>query len=374
LISHNPQRFDKQLWSALDHGEAVRVLPCTDEPHEAAQVVEDLLAHRTQRSVALSDYAILYRGNHQARVFEEALRARGVNYTVSGGASFFARPEIKDAVAYMQLLANGSDNNALLRIINTPKRDLGPEILEQLAQFAQQHAMSLLQACAQAETIPALAEGASGRLRQFHAQVQRGAQQAARLGATAGLRALLDDIHYNLWLEAQAMSSKTADKRKHNVGSLLAWLTRLEQQEPALQAPKALVARLALRDLLERRDEQTGTGVALMTLHAAKGLEFPYVYLAGLEEGLLPHQHSLDEGGIEEERRLCYVGITRAQRRLTLSYAQTRRSGTAPKTSTPSRFITELGDGLHWERQPSNLLPAKETRRQRLAELRTLLE
>lgn len=374
LISNNSARFAKRLWTALPVGGAVRVLPCADEQQEAAQVVADLHQHQTATQAPWDTYAILYRSNQQSRLFEEQLRAQGMPYTVSGGDSFFARPEVKDAVAYLQLLANGMDNNALLRIINTPKRELSPAVLEQLAQLAHQRGGSLLWACAQAHQIPDLASDVVQRLLHFHQLMQQYQAVAERSGGAAGLRQLLEAVRYNLHLEAQALSTASAERRKRNVASVLAWLSKLEQQEPELRQPKALVARLALRDLLERNETQTRSGVALMTLHAAKGLEFPSVYLTGLEEGLLPHEHSLKDGGIEEERRLCYVGVTRAQQRLTLSYAQTRRSGQQPQPTTPSRFITELGAELHWERQPTNVLPPKETRRQRLAGLRALLE
>ncbi len=373
LIANNNIRFAKQLWTALPAGAPVRVLPCPDEQQEAAQVVADLRQHQAAVQGAWEAYAVLYRSNQQARLFEEQLRAQGIPYTVSGGDSFFARPEIKDAVAYLQVLANGADNNALLRIINTPKRDLSPAVLEQLAQFAHQRGLSLLQACAQAAQLTELPGEVAQRLLHLHQLMRQHQTLAERSGGAAGLRQVLDAVRYGVHLDAQAFSSATAERRKRNVASLLTWLARLETQEPALRQPRALVARLTLRDVLERNEAQTRSGVSLMTLHAAKGLEFPHVYLTGLEEALLPHEHSLKEGGIEEERRLCYVGVTRAQQRLTLTYAQTRRSSQQPQPTTPSRFLAELGE-LSWERQPTNVLPPKETRRQRLAGLRALLE
>ncbi|MCF1182269.1 UvrD-helicase domain-containing protein [Marichromatium gracile] len=353
LIANNPHVFEKRLWSELGPGEPARVLRCRDERDEAERVTAEILHLHHAERVAFGDIAILYRGNHQARLFEQALRVHDIPYFLSGGTSFFARTEVKDVMAYLRLLANPEDDAALLRVVNTPRREIGPSTLERLAAHARAEGTSLFAACAD----PALAEHLNPRQRDrlgaFTALIREQARAAAGDPPTA-LRTLVERIDYPTWLRENASSQQVAERRYENVEDLLKWLGSLHRDTERRRGLGDLVAHLALLDVLERQDEEEGGDrVSLMTLHAAKGLEFPHVFLVGMEEELLPHRTSIEEDTIEEERRLAYVGITRAQRGLTFTLARRRRRYGEWVRSEPSRFLAELPeDELIWEGGP----------------------
>ncbi|GAB0150282.1 DNA helicase Rep [Marichromatium sp. PS1] len=353
LIANNPHVFEKRLWSELGPGEPARVLRCRDERDEAERVTAEILHLHHAERVAFGDIAILYRGNHQARLFEQALRVHDIPYFLSGGTSFFARTEVKDVMAYLRLLANPEDDAALLRVVNTPRREIGPSTLERLAAHARAEGTSLFAACAD----PALAEHLNPRQRDrlgaFTALIREQARAAAGDPPTA-LRTLVERIDYPTWLRENASSQQVAERRYENVEDLLKWLGTLHRDTERRRGLGDLVAHLALLDVLERQDEEEGGDrVSLMTLHAAKGLEFPHVFLVGMEEELLPHRTSIEEDTIEEERRLAYVGITRAQRGLTFTLARRRRRYGEWVRSEPSRFLAELPeDELIWEGGP----------------------
>ncbi|MBK1708386.1 MULTISPECIES: UvrD-helicase domain-containing protein [Marichromatium] len=353
LIANNPHVFEKRLWSELGPGEPARVLRCRDERDEAERVTAEILHLHHAERVAFGDIAILYRGNHQARLFEQALRVHDIPYFLSGGTSFFARTEVKDVMAYLRLLANPEDDAALLRVVNTPRREIGPSTLERLAAHARAEGTSLFAACAD----PALAEHLNPRQRDrlgaFTALIREQARAAAGDPPTA-LRTLVERIDYPTWLRENASSQQVAERRYENVEDLLKWLGTLHRDTERRRGLGDLVAHLALLDVLERQDEEEGGDrVSLMTLHAAKGLEFPHVFLVGMEEELLPHRTSIEEDTIEEERRLAYVGITRAQRGLTFTLARRRRRYGEWVRSEPSRFLAELPeDDLIWEGGP----------------------
>ncbi|WP_295879732.1 UvrD-helicase domain-containing protein [uncultured Thiohalocapsa sp.] len=362
LIGHNPHLFDKRLWCDLGPGEPARVLVCRDEAHEAERVAAEIQHMHLTKDRPYGSIAILYRSNHQARPFEQALRALSVPYFLSGGTSFFARAEVKDVMAYLRLLANPADDAAFLRVVNVPRREIGPTTLQRLAAFAAEGDEPLAAVCAdprlaaqmparQAQRLMALA----GSLAEHRAQSERAAHPIA------AVRALLEHIDYAGWCRDNAPSRAAAERRMDNVTDLLNWLERLHREAAAEGPPPGLpelVAKLTLLDVLERQDEaEGGERVHLMTLHAAKGLEFPHVYLVGMEEELLPHRGSLDAAdagpsdsdtgaaggaGVEEERRLCYVGITRAQQSLTFTRARRRRRYGETVTCAPSRFLSEL--------------------------------
>ncbi|KXX63956.1 UvrD-helicase domain-containing protein [Marichromatium gracile] len=353
LIANNPHVFEKRLWSELGPGEPARVLRCRDERDEAERVTAEILHLHHAERVAFGDIAILYRGNHQARLFEQALRVHDIPYFLSGGTSFFARTEVKDVMAYLRLLANPEDDAALLRVVNTPRREIGPSTLERLAAHARAEGTSLFTACAD----PALAEHLNPRQRDrlgaFIALIREQARAADGDPPTA-LRTLVERIDYPTWLRENASSQQVAERRYENVEDLLKWLGTLHRDTGRRRGLGDLVAHLTLLDVLERQDEEEGGDrVSLMTLHAAKGLEFPHVFLVGMEEELLPHRTSIEEDTIEEERRLAYVGITRAQRGLTFTLARRRRRYGEWVRSEPSRFLAELPeDELIWEGGP----------------------
>jgi len=340
LIAHNPHLYQKRLWSALGYGEPLRVLRCEDEAHEARRVTSALLEHRFRSGSRFGDYAILYRGNHQSRPFEAALREARIPHQVSGGTAFFDRAEVKDVVGYLRLLANPDDDAAFLRVVNAPRRGIGPTTLEALGRYAQQRGRGLLATCADLGLASHVSGAPLERLRRFADWVARTATRArAEADPVALVGDLLDQSGYRAWLLKSARDPRGAERRLDHVDALLDWLTQAAAELRG--GLEALVDRLCLQDLLER-DDPAGDRVALMTLHAAKGLEFPHVFVVGMEEGLLPHRSSVDSGDLDEERRLAYVGITRAQQTLTFSLAARRRRARQLQSCTPSRFLDEL--------------------------------
>ncbi|NEX15447.1 MAG: ATP-dependent DNA helicase Rep [Halochromatium sp.] len=385
LIANNPHLFEKRLWSALDPGDRARLLNCRDETHEAERVASEILHGHQTKGRAYGDYAILYRGNHQARPFEKALRALNIPYFLSGGTAFFARTEVKDVMAYLRLIANPDDDAAFLRIINVPRREIGPGTLEKLALAAAQRQTSLFSACTDLALAEHLNERQRQRLAAFKAWIEH-YQQQANTNPIGAVRALIDQSDYSGWLKDSSPSLKSAERRLENVNELIGWLETLHKdhlQESHLQEGKRqegrlpeMVAHLTLMDVLERQDEEEGGDrVSLMTLHAAKGLEFPEVFLVGMEEELLPHRNSIEDDNIEEERRLAYVGITRARNRLNLSLARHRRRYGERVLCEPSRFIDELPSAdLHRvDQEPMDEAERRERGKAHLSALKAML-
>ena len=350
LISNNPHVFEKQLWSDLGHGDAIRVLECNSAEAEAERVVVELNTHKFQKRTKFRDYAILYRGNSQSRIFEKYLREMQIPYVVSGGTSFFERAEVKDIMAYLRLLANPDDDTAFLRIVNTPRREIGASTLEKLGDYATRRNVSLMEASFEFGLQQIMNERSLYKLQQFTHWITKLNDDANRGDHVAVARSLVMDIGYEDWLKDQCSDLKVAERRMENVHELLDWLSRLAKEEKGENLGE-LVAHMTLMDILERNnEEEQADAVYLMTLHAAKGLEFPYVYMVGVEEETLPHRTSIMEDSLEEERRLAYVGITRAQRELTLTYATHRRRYGEDVECEPSRFLSELPeDEVEWE-------------------------
>ena len=349
LIANNAHVFDKQLWSELGYGEPLRVIRCADEQHEADQVVAEILDHQLRKRTRYGDYAVLYRGNHQSRLIELALQQQQVPYHLSGGTSFFARNEVKDVMAYLRLIVNENDDNAFLRIANVPRRKLGTSTLEALGNFALANHCSLNHACGRIGTSE-VSEAGLKRLREFRHWMDDVRRRCEGDSSVSGVRQMIRDIDYQGWLEQLSSSDEVAERRMGNVHFLVDGLQRVMTNE-AVGLDEA-ISRLVLRDLLEQQDEEEKGphSVQLMTLHAAKGLEFPHVYIIGMEEKLLPHRVSVEEDNIEEERRLAYVGITRAQQTLSMTMALKRRQFGETINCEPSRFIAELPqDDLQWQ-------------------------
>ena len=373
LIANNSHVFEKQLWSELGYGDPLRVIRCSDEQHEADQVVAEILDHKLRKRGRFGDYAILYRGNHQSRLIELALQQQQVPYHLSGGTSFFARNEVKDIMAYLRLVLNENDDNAFLRIANVPRRKLGASTLEALGNYANARHCSLSQACGRigSEHIP---EAGLRRLREFRDWMGGVRRHCRGEPGVAGIRQMIRDMDYEDWLLQLSSSEDVAERRMGNVHFLVDSLQRVmaDEQVPLDEA----IARLVLRDLLEQQDEEDAgpDSVQLMTLHASKGLEFPHVYMIGVEENLLPHRVSVEEDNIAEERRLAYVGITRAQQSLTMTMALKRRQFGETINCEASRFIAELPqDDLQWQGGGADTTEANEERGQEtLAGLKNL--
>ncbi|WP_033569481.1 DNA helicase Rep [Dickeya undicola] len=352
LIANNPHVFEKRLYSELGYGEELKIITANNEDHEAERVVGELIAHHFIRKTQYGDYAILYRGNHQSRLFEKVLMQNRIPYRISGGTSFFSRPEIKDLLAYLRVLTNPEDDSAFLRIVNTPKREIGPATLQKLGEWANQRNRSLFNASFDM----GLSQTLSGRGLESLQRFTQWIGEIARLAEQEPVKAVRDLIHgldYESWLYETSPSPKAAEMRMKNVNTLFTWMTEMLEGSD-LDEPMTLtqvVTRFTLRDMMERNEaEEELDQVQLMTLHASKGLEFPYVYLVGMEEGLLPHQTSIDEDNVDEERRLAYVGITRAQKELTFTLCRERRQYGELIRPEPSRFLLELPqDDVMWE-------------------------
>ncbi|MGR5179237.1 DNA helicase Rep [Vibrio parahaemolyticus] len=354
LIANNPHVFEKSLFSEIPDGEKLKVLKAKNEDHEAERVTGELIAHRFVNRTEYRHYAILYRGNHQSRLIEKVLMQNRVPYKISGGTSFFARAEIKDIMAYLRVLVNPDDDNAFLRIVNTPRREIGPATLEKLGSYANMRGKSLFEASFELGLEQHLTGRGLENLRRFTQWVVAIADNAERGNTVEAVRSLVRDINYEDWLYETSSSAKAAEMRMKNVSDLYSWIVadlegdNYDKEEKTL---KEVVQRLTLRDMMERGEEDDDSdAVQLMTLHASKGLEFPYVYLIGSEEGILPHQTSIDEDNVEEERRLMYVGITRAQKELTFTICKERRQFGELIKPEHSRFLDELPfDDVDWE-------------------------
>ena len=377
LIANNEHLFEKRLWSELGPGDPLRVITCRDEEDEADRVISEIIHQRFNSGAPYASFAILYRGNHQARPFEKVLRTQNIPYFLSGGTSFFARSEIKDVMAYLRLIANPDDDSALLRIINTPRREIGSNTLEELAGYAAERGCNLFAAIGELGLDERLKSRPLSRLREFGAWLGGLARSADSQAPVETVRQLLDDIGYRDWLDQTSGNEKAAGRRWDNVEELLGWLDRLQQDEQRGSSLGSMVNHLSLLDILERQDEEaSGDRVVLMTLHGAKGLEFPHVFLVGVEEELLPHRSSIEEENIAEERRLAYVGVTRAQRTLVMTCAERRRRAGELTRCDPSRFLQELpADDLRWEGRGAKLSTEEKQARGKaqLANLKAML-
>ena len=356
VIAHNPERLGKNLWTSGAEGEPIDLYCAYNEVDEARFVVERIRAHLDEGGVA-GDCALLYRSNAQSRAFEEQLGQAGLPYRVYGGQRFFERMEIKDALAYLRMVAHRDDDAAFERAVNTPPRGIGERTLDAVRRRARADRVSLWNAaCAISADTSALAGRARNALRGFADLVESLSAQLPELP----LHEQFDHVLERSGLRTHYANESRGqlDSRVDNLDELVSVASRFERRPEAEdEAPPMsdLVAFLSYAALEagENQAEAGEDGVQLMTLHSAKGLEFPQVFLVGLEEGLFPSQRSLEENGrLEEERRLAYVGLTRARLRLTLSYAEQRRLHGMEMMGTPSRFLREIPSALLREVRP----------------------
>ncbi|MFZ6871662.1 UvrD-helicase domain-containing protein [Undibacterium sp. Di27W] len=379
VIGNNPKLFEKSLWSEHGLGDPVKVLGMQDDEQEAEQVAIMISAHRFERQAKYSDYAILYRGNHQARVIEQALRRERIPYTISGGQSFFDRAEIKDIIAYLRLIANEDDDPAFIRAITTPKRGVGLATLEVLGEFAGQWQCSLFAAVFKGGIEAKLPDKQLRPLRNFCTFINQVEAHAHREGhATELLDDLMKEINYEGYLY-DSFEDRAAQNKWQNVLDFTQWLkTKGSGGKDGTDDHRSLLdltQMVALMTMMEGKDEEPDA-VRMSTLHASKGLEYPHVFLVGVEEGILPHKGDPDApietfaARIEEERRLMYVGITRAQRSLHITWCKKRKRAGVQVHCDPSRFIKEMkldeGDALPAEGEVM-------TPKERLAGLKALL-
>jgi len=350
LIDNNPHLISKALWSELGPGDPLRFISSENEEAECERVVNEIIDMRLKRRCKYSDFAVLYRGNYQAKLVEIKLQAQNIPYEITGGQSFYAKTEIKDIMAYLRLIINPDDDNALLRIINTPRRQIGPTTLEKLGEYANQRTLSLYSAIDEVGLSATMPANNLERLKRFKHWIQSVNRNLYSGNPMSAINEMLDDADYLNWLHQNASSDHVAQKRWENVQFLLSQLAQVlknddsdTSEENGDSKIENAIAKLILRDLLDREEEESADDkVQLLTLHAAKGLEFLHVFMIGMEEDILPHRNSVEGGQIEEERRLAYVGITRAQRTLTMTSARQRTQFGDTSATTPSRFIDEL--------------------------------
>ncbi|MDP4908345.1 MAG: UvrD-helicase domain-containing protein [Burkholderiaceae bacterium] len=377
VITKNPKLFEKKLWSEHGMGDAISVTAMTSDEVEAENVAMKISSARFEKQAAWKDFAILYRGNHQSRIVEQAMRNLHIPYTISGGQSFFDKAEVRDILAYLRLIANEDDDPAFIRAATTPKRGIGQATLQTLGQYAGERKISLFEALFEQGIEPRLNVRQLEPLRTFGAFIVRVQYRAGRVEPGQTVHAaepagvILDDllsaIQYERYLY-DILDEKPAQSRWQNVLELIGWLKR--KAEADNMGLIDLVQHVALVTMLERSEEDEPDAVKLSTLHASKGLEYPHVYLLGVEEGLLPHMGRDEEdmdptkaadalvSRIQEERRLMYVGITRAQRSLHLSWCQKRRRAREDLVREPSRFIEEMGlSAASLQLQPDTMSP-----------------
>ena len=379
LIANNPHAFEKQLWSEMGHGDAIRVIRCRNEDAEAERVAMEILTLHLKTERPYSDFAILYRGNYQAKLIELKLQHHQIPYRLSGGTSFFGRQEVKDLMSYFRLLVNPDDDNAFLRVINVPRREIGSTTLEKLGNYATERKVSMYTACDEMGLGEHLDSRYTDRLSRFKRYMDNLRQQCAQNDPIAALRSMVMDIDYETWVRGQTSSDKAADFRMSNVWFLIdALKNTLEKDEEGEMTIEEAIAKLVLRDMLERQqeEEEGADGVQMMTLHASKGLEFPYVFILGMEEEILPHRSSIEADTIEEERRLAYVGITRARQNLAMTFAAKRKQYGEIIECMPSRFLDELPqEDLEWEGQDEAPAEVKAARgNDALAAMRAMLK
>ena len=379
LIANNPHAFEKQLWSEMGVGDEIRVIRCKNEEAEAERVAMEILTLHLRTNRPYSDFAILYRGNYQAKLIELKLQHHQVPYRLSGGNSFFGRQEVKDLMAYLRLLVNPDDDNAYLRVINVPRREIGSTTLEKLGNYATERGISMYAASEELGLGEHLDARYTERLQRFKHWLDGVRHKVALEDPIAALHEMIRDIDYENWIRQQTASDKAAEFRISNVWFLVEALKNtLEKDEEGDMTIEDAIGKLVLRDMLERQqeEEENAEGVQMMTLHASKGLEFPYVFIMGMEEEILPHRSSIEADTIEEERRLAYVGITRARQTLAFTFAAKRKQYGEIIDCTPSRFLVELPpDVLAWEGLDDAPVEVKAARgNNALADIRAMLK
>lgn len=388
VIANNPKLFEKKLWSNLGTGDLIQVSACKDENHEAESVVMKVMAHKFEHRTKYLDYAILYRGNHQSRILEEKLREHKIPYTLSGGQSFFDKAEIKDLVSYLRLISNEDDDPAFIRAATTPKKGIGNNTLERLGEYASMHKISLFTAAFEGEFQRNIGHKQLDDLLKFCIFINKLQERAVRDLATEVLNDLLMGIQYEAYLY-DSEEPRSAEVKWGNVQEFISWLSRKGEINTEYGAEAEgknlleLTQMVAIISMLEGRENGEPDAVKLSTLHAAKGLEFGHVFLIGVEEGIMPHTSSIelavsDPTKIEEERRLMYVGITRAQKSLNISWCRKRKRAGEFTSCEPSRFINELpiDDIKHFGNplsDPQNREQAKLDGKNRMANIRAML-
>ncbi|MFN0244089.1 MAG: ATP-dependent helicase [Planctomycetota bacterium] len=343
VIAHNPARHAKTLRSALGPGEDVAVQRLEDENAEADHVTRGILEHVRNGRARFADFAVLFRTATQPRAFEAQFRARAVPYVLVGGMSFFDRKEVRDVLAYLRLVANPKDEMSFLRIVNCPPRGVGKTTVDKAVEFATEHGITALEAFERASEIGSLSPSAVDAVASLRTKLAELGARSGRAELVVLVRAVIDAVDYRAEVDRAYPDAKTREDRWSAVGEILNFAENHARRTRESDLGSFLQAlTLSSEDQRDDEDKSGRDAVTLMTLHAAKGLEFPRVYLAGVEEGILPHARAVAEDTVEEERRLMYVGITRAQKVLTITLTKTRAKYGTRVESMPSRFLFEM--------------------------------
>jgi superfamily I DNA/RNA helicase len=349
VIRNNPIRTDKSLWTAAGQGREIDLIVADNEEDEAARVVESMLLEQFRGKLSWSDMAILYRSNAQSRAFEEKLRQERIPYVVIGGQQFYERKEVKDAIAYLRVIDNPSDEASLLRIINFPRRGIGDGTLLHLNQWSMEQGLPLFTVLGRVGEIPGISESSKKAVAAFHAMMSGVIAGFGKSRLGEQVNSLFNRLRIEDELYRTLNDAAQARKRIENIEQVVNSLAAFEEHNPC-GTLGTFLERISLMDEDKPSADEKGqalNAVTLMSLHSSKGLEFSHVYLAGLEENLLPHKRSIEEDPeVAEERRLCYVGITRARQHLTISRCLTRRKYGACEQRLPSRFLAEIPEHL----------------------------
>lgn len=366
IIAHNQHLFSKTLYSGIEGGEPIRVVTCNDNEQSCEYIAAEILGHRFDHRSKWGDYAILYRSNSQSRDMEKALMSAHIPCKITGDTSFFARMEVKDIMAWCRVLTNPKDDAALLRIINVPHRGIGAQTIKIMTELGRKFNRCLYDCAISQEIHSALNKQQVDALCSFLGLLFDLRHKLAQHHDLEVCRTLIDKIGYRGYLRAENASTNAFEWKLKNVQILMGWIEELltgqknnsfgksstagaagaasDLNQPLEMRFGEAVERLGLREMMDKKadEDEEQDAVQMMTLHAAKGLEFPVVFLLGMEEGILPHRTSIEEHNIEEERRLAYVGVTRAQKELTLVVARQRKQGNSIVQQEPSRFIGEM--------------------------------
>ncbi len=340
LIAHNPHAHPKTLWSAQSDGERIRIWECRDGAHEAERVGGEIHFLHSARSAVWGEFCVLFRGNHQSRALEKALQLLRIPYHLSGGTAFLERAEVKDALAWLRLLANPEDDAAFLRAVQSPKREVGATTLARLSELAAQAGLPMSRAAESVGLLKQLPARAANALSHFTDIVRGLRADATRVPPAELVRQLTERSGLLASLRTQCKTEALFKIHRGNLDELADWFDHANAGSGRASSPAELAASLALLTHADRSD--AGNQVRLMSLHAAKGLEFRYVFIVGCEDGTLPHEASIDEGRLDEERRLLYVGITRAKEQLWLSHSKEAQRWGSKLRLAPSRFLDEL--------------------------------
>jgi DNA helicase-2/ATP-dependent DNA helicase PcrA len=347
VIQNNGQRMEKSLWTDRGPGPKVNIFKATDTEDEAEWVADRIDILRHEKSVPFEHVAVIYRANIFSKHFEEALRRMKIPYTVVGGTSYFERKEVMDIAAYLKVMANPSDDLSLLRVVNAPKRGLGASAIAVLSGFAQSRLTSILDACGMAKDIRGLTQKAISSFETLYELICRYREKFSHGGKMdKTLAELIEEIEYRDYIIRLYKSPDAAHRRMENLDSFADSLTHYKstEQSPSLTG---FLETMALTDMLEEKEESRENGVTLISFHSSKGLEFPVVFIVGAEEAILPHRKSSDsDEGVEEERRLFYVGITRSMKELFITHTGHRMKYGKQKASVPSRFLEELPENV----------------------------